>query len=245
MVHVSNSYGPETYGEAFADVYDEWYSEISDVAASTRALTELAQGGRVLELGVGTGRLALPLVDGGLDVVGVDASQAMLDRLARNDPAGRIHAVRSDIAVDLPPGPFEVVFVAYNTFFNLTTEAQQTNCLRLVRERLSRTGHFVLEAFVPRPDGPHRGIEGRPNGSGVVLNVTIRDPASQIVRGQQVQLDEDRVRLRPWQIRYATPAELDDMAKRVGLTRVARWADWEGSSFHDTSNRHVSVYSPR
>ena len=245
MVRVSRSYGPESYGEAFADVYDEWYSEISDVDASTRAITELAQGGRVLELGVGTGRLALPLADAGLDVVGVDASQAMLDRLAHNDPTGRIRAVHTDMAADLPPGPFEVVFVAYNTFFNLTTAAQQTACLGLVRERLSRTGHFVLEAFVPRPDGPHRGVEGRPDGDGVVLNVTIRDPATQIVRGQQVQLEGDRVRLRPWQIRYATPIELDGMAKRVGLSRVARWADWKGSSFHDTSDRHVSVYAPR
>lgn len=238
-------YGPETYGDAFADVYDDWYAEVSDVDASTRALRELAQGRRVLELGVGTGRLACPLADQGVEVVGVDASESMLERLAVNDPNATVEAHLMDMSVDLPEGPFEVVFVAYNTFFNLTSEAAQRRCLDLVRQRLSPTGHFLIEAFVPATEGPDRGVDGRSVDHGVVLNVTIRDAERQIVRGQQVELRNGSVRLRPWQIRYLDPAQLDDIAADAGLRRVARWADWSGAGFDEGSLRHVSVYAPR
>ncbi|MDG2113574.1 MAG: class I SAM-dependent methyltransferase, partial [Actinomycetota bacterium] len=240
-----STYKADSYGEAFADVYDDWYAEVSDVAACATAVAELAQNGRVLELGVGTGRLAVPLAELGLDVVGVDASPAMLQRLSANDPGGLVTAHRMDMGAVLPPGPFDVVFVAYNTFFNLTSAAKQVGCLSLVRDRLAPTGHFVVEAFVPVLDGPDRGVQSRSIADGVVLNVTVRDPLTQIVRGQQVELGNDRVRLRPWQIHYLTPTQLDEMAASVGLRRVARWSDWRGTAFSDTSTRHVSVYASR
>jgi SAM-dependent methyltransferase len=152
-------YGSDSYGEAFADVYDDWYAGVSPVEATVARLAELAGTGPVLELGVGTGRLALPLAATGLEVLGIDTSGAMLDRLrakveARGPGPGRVTGLLGDMASDLPGGPFPLVFAAYNTLFNLRTVAEQERCFRAVAARLAPAGHFVVEAFVP--DDPPR-----------------------------------------------------------------------------------------
>jgi SAM-dependent methyltransferase len=233
-----------SYGDAFADVYDEWYGGVSDVDATVERVVALVPaGGRVLELGVGTGRLAVPLADAGLDVWGVDASSAMLDRLRVNDPAGRVNAVLGDMAGPLPPGPFDVVLMAYNTFFNLVTEQAQRDCLQAIAEVLPDDGSLVVEAFVPDLAGEAvRHIEPRLVGQDVVMDVSVRDPATQTVRGQQVHLAPDGIRLRPWRIRYLSPTQCDALAAEVGLALLDRWADWHGSSFGDDAVRHVSRY---
>ena len=238
-------YGPESYGDAFADVYDDWYADVTDVEACTDALAELAQGGTALELGVGTGRLAIPLAARGVSVTGVDASNAMLERLAAADPARTVMAVRADFGTEIPNGPFDVVFAAYNTFFNLLTEEAQLTCLRLVEARLALTGHLVVEAYVPRPEARERGVDGRLTDEGVVLNVAVRDDSTQVVRGQQVELTNDGVKLRPWQVRYLRPDQLDELAEDAGLMRVARWSEWSGAAFDNSSSRHISVYAPQ
>ncbi|MGY9073420.1 MAG: class I SAM-dependent DNA methyltransferase [Acidimicrobiales bacterium] len=237
-------YQADTYGEAFADVYDDWYSDVSDIEASTRAIVELAQGERVLELGIGTGRLALPLAAAGLEVHGVDASTAMLDRLRQHDLASRISAVAGDMSKSLPDGPFTVIFVAYNTFFNLVTEQDQRSCLQLVADRLAPHGFFAIEAFVPdlTNHAPDRGIDVRHVDDGVVLNVTIRRD-DQTVHGQQVHLASGAVKLRPWQVRYLSPEQLDELTESVGLRLAARWSDWDGGTQTDESVRHVSLYT--
>ena len=150
-------YEASTYGDRFADVYDDWYGDVTDVVACTRHLATLAAsrgGGPVLELGVGTGRLAIPLARLGVEVHGIDASAAMVERL-RAKPGGDAIAVSiGDMAdLDLPDAPpFSVVFVAFNTFFNLPTEAAQRRCLERVALLLAPDGVLVLEAFVPRDD---------------------------------------------------------------------------------------------
>ncbi|MEO6571357.1 MAG: class I SAM-dependent methyltransferase, partial [Ilumatobacteraceae bacterium] len=124
-----------SYGDAFADVYDEWYAGISDVDATVADLVDLADGGSVLELGVGTGRLALPLVAAlgpGADVVGVDSSVAMLARLHDLDAEGRVRTVTGDMVDDVPDGPFALVVIAYNTLFSLATAARQAACFSTV-----------------------------------------------------------------------------------------------------------------
>jgi SAM-dependent methyltransferase len=237
-------WGAGTYGDAFADVYDQWYGDVSDVAATVGLVTALAPaGGRVLELGVGTGRLAVPLANAGLEVWGVDASNAMLDRLRANDAAGRVTAVLGDMAGPLPAGPFDIVLVAYNTFFNLVTEQAQRDCLRSVAGVLSGDGSLLMEAIVPGlAGGPTRHVEPRILADEVVLDVSVRDPVSQTVRGQQVHFAADGVRLRPWRIRYLSPAQCDVLAAEAGLDLLDRWADWQGGSFGDDAVRHVSRY---
>ena len=240
------NYQSSTYGDGFADIYDDWYRNVTDIGGTVDLITNLAQSHPILELGVGTGRLALPISATGASICGVDSSAAMLDRLAKRDHLGAIDTHRADMAQWLPTGPFGVIFSAYNTFFNLVTLDDQDSCLELVRERLEPGGRFVLEAFVPStsPDLPSRGVESRHTSDATVLNVTIQEQSSSLVRGQSVEITQAGVTLRPWRILFRTPTELDDCATRHRLTLVDRWEDWRQTPFTDSSDHHVSVYAP-
>lgn len=247
-------YDASTYGERFADVYDDWYGEVTDAAACTRALAELARatgGGPILELGVGSGRLAIPLALAGLEVHGIDASPAMVERLRSKPDGDRVRVTLGDMAelplVDGPP--FAVVFVAFNTFFNLSTEADQLRCLERVRSFLRPDGCLVIEAFVPA-EAAGDGVDGSVTprllaADEVVLTVSQRDRAAQTISGQHVHITEQGIRLRPWHLRYLTPAQLDDLAERAGLSLVARHGGWDGEPFTDDSTVHVSRYRQR
>jgi SAM-dependent methyltransferase len=243
-------YGPASYGEAFADVYDDWYHGISDVEATVDRVAALADGGPVLELGVGTGRLAVPLAGRGVDVWALDASGPMLDRMRTKPGAGAIRVVRADMAA--PPlrtdGRFAVVFCAYNTLFNLHAPGTQRSCLEWCAGALAPGGRLAIEAFVPTdaedpPGGPVsvRSVEA----DRVVLSVAHRDVADQTVTGQFVELTEAGNRLRPYRIRYLYPEQLDALAGEVGLELADRWAGWRGDPFADDSPNHVSVYRRR
>ena len=234
-----------SYGDAFADVYDDWYADVSDVEATVRDVVDLAAGGPVLELGVGTGRLALPLADAGLAVHGLDASAPMLDRLRAKDPETRVATTLGDMVADLPAGPFAVVLVAYNTLFNLTAPGAQAACFAAVADRLAPGGRFVVEAFVPEtPPAAGDRIAIRTLAvDRVVLSLSVHDPATSTASGQFVELSErGGVRLRPWSIRYATTAELDAMAAAAGLALEHRWRAFGDHGWDDDADRHVSVY---
>jgi SAM-dependent methyltransferase len=248
-------HGADAYGEAFADVYDDWYGESFDTAGAVELLRELAGAGPVLELGVGTGRLALPLAARGLEVVGVDASTSMLDRLAAKPGAEAVTTVLADMADvaervprPAPPGGgagYRLVFSAYNTFLNLDTEAAQQRCLDGVAALLADDGAAVVEVYVPAPpaDVPVRSLGvARVLADAVVLTCTEHDPEHQVVTGQHVELRDGSVRLRPWRVRYLAPEQLDALAAGAGLALAERWADWRRTPFDDDSDTHVSVY---
>ncbi|MGH9244096.1 MAG: class I SAM-dependent DNA methyltransferase [Acidimicrobiales bacterium] len=241
-------YGPSSYGDAFADVYDEWYGSgaTGDMDAAVDRLAELAGGGSVLELGVGTGRLAIPLARRGLEVWGVDASPAMLARM-RAKPGGElVHAVDGDMsAFDVEGRRFALVFIAFNTFFNLTTADAQARCLGLVRDHLADAGRIVIEAFVPDPQRypPTGTIDVRlVEADRVVLSVSRAGDEDQVTDGQHVEITERGIRLRPWRIRYLSPNQIDELAVGAGLRLVTRMGGWRGERFDDDSTSHVSVY---
>lgn len=247
-VHEMEGYDDTTYGAAFADVYDEWYAGISDIDTTVATLLDLAGEGRILELGVGTGRLALPLARAGhgrVGVTGIDTSADMLELLAERDTDGLVTTITGDMVSAMPNGPFDLVFVAYNTLFNLPTVDDQRACFAAVAQRLAPGGSFVIEAFVP-DDPPRDGdaITVRSmTADRVVLAITRHDADRQTAEGQFVELTEaGGVRLRPWSIRYSTPAELDAMAAAVGLTLEHRWLDMARHEFDDDADRHVTVY---
>ena len=171
-------YGPATYGDDFADVYDDWYGDLSDPQATAQVVAELtSQGERVLELGVGTGRLALAIAAKGIAIDGIDSSAAMLEQLATKDPQGTVGRVLGDFGAEnfaaasdsglvsvsgsesggVAPGPYQVVFAAYNTFFNLTSQQAQLRCLRAVAQRLKPDGVLLIEAFLPATGSPAAG----------------------------------------------------------------------------------------
>ena len=244
-----HGYGSASYGDGFADVYDEWYEAVTDVDATVHRIVGLAAPGtRVLELGVGTGRLAAPLVVAGMDVVGIDSSRAMLDRIATRPGGASVVTVHGDMVDDVPEGPFDVCLVAYNTIFNLLDARRQQECFAGVAARLRAGGAFVVEAIVPDPSAPSGSDVSLRSMTvdRVVLSVSDHRPAEQRTAGQFVEFTESGgVRLRPWEIRWAPPAELDAMALAAGFTLVDRFADMSGTAFDDDADHHVSIYRLR
>ena len=234
-----------SYGDGFADVYDDWYADVTDVDATVAHIAGLAgPNGSVLELGVGTGRLAIPMAEAGLRVTGIDSSEAMLERLRTRAGEG-VQSILGDMVEDLPDGPFDAALVAYNTIFNLLDPEVQAACFRAVAARLSTGGRFVVEAFVPDdeatadPDVSVRSMAA----DHVVLSVSQTDPGAQRASGQFVEISESGgVRLRPWSIRWATPAQLDEMAAAAGLDLESRTEDMSGTAFTDDSKTHVTTY---
>lgn len=246
-------FGAGTYGASFADVYDDWYGDLPGTEAAVDRLVALAlagPAGDVLELGIGTGRLALPLAarlaPHGRAVHGVDASAAMVERL-RTKPGGEaVRVTVGDMAAAEPPGPFALVFVALNTFFNLDTEEAQRRCLASVAARLVPGGQLVVEAAVPASGEErardHVGISTI-TAARLVLTATREDADTQTVTGQHVELvDGQPVRLRPWRIRWVRPDQLDAMARGAGLSLRERHASWSLEAFSHISAQHVSVY---
>lgn len=260
-------YDSTSYGDGFADVYDDWYSDVTDVEATVTRMLDLAgPGGRVLELGAGTGRLAIPMGSAGMSVVGIDSSRAMLAKLAErldgldvraahatDRPAGdspltaggSVVALCGDMVDDLPDGPFDACLIAYNTIFNLLDANAQQRCFTEVAARLRPGGCFVVEAIVPDDEAPigHDVSVRSMSVDRVVLSVSDHRPDEQRTSGQFVEFTESGgVRLRPWSIRWAPPAELDDMANDAGFHVERRDVDMAGAPFDDLADRHVTVY---
>lgn len=239
-------YDASTYGDRFADVYDDWYGDLTDADACVDLIAELAGDGPVLELGVGTGRLAIPLAGRGLRVVGVDSSQAMLDALAAKPGGPAVHGLLGDMAAPpLGDARFAVAFVAYNTLFNLIDPADQQRCLAAAGAALEPGGSMLVEAFVPEPGRVVEAVAPRTiTADRVVLSISRSDPDRQEAMGQYVDITEAGTRLRPWHIRWSTPDQLDELAADAGLVRVDRWADWRRSPFQPDSPAHVTRYVP-
>ena len=240
-------YDETTYGERIADVYDEWYAGL-DPAPAAETLARLAGGGPALELAIGTGRIALPLAARGVEVHGIDTSEAMVARLRAKPGGERIPVTMGDFADVGVEGRYALVYVAFNTFFALTSQEEQVRCFANVAAHLADGGIFVLEVFVPdlaRFDRGQRVNATRVEADEVLLDLALHDPLTQSVSSQHVQIDASGVRLRPVQIRYAFPAELDLMARLAGLELRERWAGWSGEPFTAASGAHVSVYASR
>ncbi len=240
-----DGYGSTTYGEAFADVYDEWYAEVSS-AADTAAFLRERVDGLVVELGSGTGRLAGPICRAGLPIVGLDTSVSMLRRSIDRVP--EVPVVVADMAEPpIRPGSASAVLVAFNTLFNLPSSALQRSALRRSAELLGDDGILVVEAFVPGDGAQQRSDHVdvvRLDADSVVLRVSRTDPETRTVSGHHVELrDGHPTRLRPWHLHYTDPAGLDQLADSAGLSVIARFGGWRGEEFDDESVLHVSVFS--
>lgn len=236
-------YEPPTYGDRVADRYDTWYPEADEGAADF--LAELAGPGPVLELAVGSGRMALPLVERGLEVHGIDASEAMVEKLQARLGGDKVEVTIGDFADVRVEGRFPLVFVAFNTFFALLTQEDQVRCFRNVAEHLTDDGAFVIEAFVPdlsRFDRGQRVQTPAVELDRAWLEVSVHDGANQRIATQIVEMAEGGIGLYPVDLRYAWPSELDLMAQLAGLRLRDRCADWLKSPFGSDSVKHVSVY---
>lgn len=255
MVHIDQDDGfldPVVYGEAIADEYDGWFSGPDRQAAAFDAAEFLhakAGAGPALELGIGTGRVALPLAALGTKVVGIDASPRMLGRL-RDKPGGSDIELRladfADLAgFDVPGEQFALVYVVFSTFCGLADQNAQVGCFVKVAAALRPGGWFVLETFVPDPTRWERGQRldvDRFTGESTHLNAAVHDPVTQRIRNRRIVLGPGGVRTYPVDLRDVWPSELDLMGRIAGLELAERWAGWAGEPFTATSGYHVSVW---
>jgi SAM-dependent methyltransferase len=234
---------PAFFGDRWASDYDA-LTEL-DPAPAVEFLAGLAGGGRVLELAVGTGRVALPLAGRGIAVEGIEASPAMVERL-RAKPGGASMPVAigdmADVSVD---GPFQLVYLVFNTLFNLIDQARQVDCFRNVARVLDPGGVFVVECFVPDPaqfTGGQRVQASAVTEDFAAVTISRHDPVAQRLTHQHVRLDARGMHLHPVTLRYCWPSELDLMAQLAGLRLRERYGDWNRAPFDSGSGGHVSVY---
>ena len=236
--------GEGFFGEQVAARYDEVSSDMFDTAVTGPAvdvLAKLAGDGAALEFAVGTGRIAVPLADRGVRVVGIDNSAAMLDRLREKTHA--VEALMGDMATTKVDGEFTVVFLVFNTIFNLTTQDAQVACFENAAAHLTSGGRFVIETRVPE-------LQKLPLGQTVVnarsepnrISNYVYDVVTQGLLAQHYFFEDGKVRSSPVPMRYAWPAELDLMARLAGMRLEYRWGGWQGEPFTARSSSHVSVY---
>ncbi len=239
----SNDYGIRTYGDQIADVYDRYYDAYDPATVAT--LKNLAGNGRALELGIGTGRVALPLREAGVDTTGIDASLEMVAKLRSKPGGSEIPVVMGDFAEVAAEGEFALIYVVFNTFFNLQTQDDQVRCFRNATAHLAPGGRFVLELFVPDLGRFRDGQDMRlitQNQTEVRFDVAEIDTVRQLVVATHVSLGAGGPRFFPVRLRYAWPSELDLMGQLAGLELEERWGDWDRRPFTKASKGHVSVY---
>jgi SAM-dependent methyltransferase len=240
------TYKPQmSFDEATAQTYDD-LAVRGDEAATVDFLADLACGGPVLELAIGTGRIALPLAARSLQVEGIDFSSAMLDQLQRKPGGDQIKTTLGNFA-DVPvTGSYRLIYLIFNTLFNLLTQEEQVHCFQNAADHLAEDGRFVVEAGTPAEwyglrNNQYVDLEGLEVGV-VRLDVARYDPLTQRLEETHVVLSEDGIQLNPIVTRYAWPSELDLMARLAGLRLLERWSTWTRAPFTADSKNCISVY---
>jgi SAM-dependent methyltransferase len=238
---------PQDYfGEHVAEQFDRRYAHQRDSAVldpMVDFLAELAEGGEAIELGIGTGRVALPLARRGVRVHGVDLSEAMVSRLRAKPGAGEIGVTIGDFATTVVEGTFSLAYLVANTIMNLTTQDEQVACFRNAAAHLEPGGCFVIEVLVP-------GLRRLPPGetfqpfdvSPTHLGFDEYDVARQGLISHHYWIADGKVEVFSPPFRYVWPSELDLMARLAGMTLRERWSGWKREPFKSDSTKHVSVW---
>ncbi len=233
------------FDERVAATYDD-DAEMFDPAVVDPAvdlLFELAEGGRALELGIGTGRIGLPLSQRGVPVHGIEMSKAMVQRL-HGKPGGRdIGVTIGDFSTATVEGTFAVAYLLFNTIMNLTTQAAQVACFHNVATHLNPGGRFVIEVQVP-------GLQRLPPGETLQVfhasdshwGFDEYDVANQGLTSHHLAIVDGKLERHSVPFRYAWPAEYDLMAQMAGMTLRDRWGGWKYEPFTSDSRKHVSVW---
>jgi hypothetical protein len=235
------------FGEDVAASYDAAAADMFGddvVGPAVELLTLLANGGRAVEFGVGTGRIAIPLAGRGVEVHGIDLSHAMVARLRAKPGASEIGVTIGDFADARAPGQFSLAYLVFNTICNLTTQDAQVSCFINAAEHLEVGGRFVVEVGVPAlrllPPG-QRAVPFTVENDHWAYD--IYDCATQSMTSNYVGEHGGPTRLRSIPFRYVWPSELDLMARIAGMVLLERWEDWGRTPFTHESTRHVSVWS--
>ncbi|MBW4718006.1 class I SAM-dependent DNA methyltransferase [Saccharothrix obliqua] len=213
------------------------------VGRAVDVLADLAGAGRALELGIGTGRIALPLVDRGVPVHGIDMSDAMVARMRAKPGGDRPGVTIGDFATTRVDGEFSLVYLVYNTIMNLTSQDAQVDCFRTAAAHLAPGGTFVVEVGVPELRSVPPGRNSLPfHVSDTKVAFDVYDFATQHMTSNYVEVVNGEGSYRTIPFRYVWPSELDLMARLAGLDLSDRWSDWDRSPFTADSTKHVSVW---
>jgi SAM-dependent methyltransferase len=238
---------PEDYfGERVAARYDASSADLFEPAVVdpvVEVLAGLAGRGAALELGIGTGRIALPLARRGIRVHGIDLSEAMVARLRAKPGAEQIGVTIGDFATTAVEGRFSVAYLVFNTIMNLTSQEEQAACFQNVAAHLAPGGCFVIEVMVPA-------LQRLPPGETVRaftmtatrLGFDEYDVASQGLVSHHYSVVDGRLEVASMPFRYVWPSELDLMARLAGMTLRERWSGWKREPFTSDSTGHVSVW---
>jgi SAM-dependent methyltransferase len=234
-----------SFDENAAEGYDD-DAQRGDEMATVSFLEQLAQGGPALELAIGTGRIALPLAARGIRVDGIDFSPAMVARLRAKPGGDQIAVTMGNFADVALPGSYALIYVVFNTLFNLLTQDEQVRCFENVAARLTAGGSFVVEGGVPAEFyrlRNHQYVDLEAVGvDNVRLDAARFDPVTQRLEETHLSLSSTGIQLNPIVTRYAWPAELDLMARIAGLRLKERWSGWSREPFLADSANCVSVY---
>ncbi|MFI9171897.1 class I SAM-dependent DNA methyltransferase [Streptomyces lincolnensis] len=234
------------FGESIAARYDESSAGMFSADVVTPAidlLAELAGDGRALELGIGTGRIALPLAGRGVEVHGIDLSRAMVERLRAKPGGDAVATTIGDFATTKVDGTFTVAYLVFNTIMNLTSQDEQVACFRNVAEHLEPGGTFVVEVMVPQLRKLPPGQNAVPfHTSATKWSFDLYDVATQAMSSNYVEVVDGRGSYWTIPFRYVWPAELDLMARLAGMRLRERWGGWGREPFTGESEQHVSVW---
>jgi len=237
-----------TYTDETAEVYDDWFGGYLGGTAIVDRLAELAVAGGpgpVLELGIGTGRVALPLAERGVEVHGVDGSEAMVAQLRAKPGGDRIAVTIGDFS-DVPvEGPFALIFVAAGTFFELQSQDAQVRCFENVARRLRPGGLFAFDAPVPHTGRRQGDVDTHvipTTEDRLIVRFRKFDLVAQRYTSNYLVVEDGRARHLKVRFRYAWPSELDLMARLAGLQLKERTSGWRGEPFSGSSSLHVSIY---
>ena len=234
------------FGQRVAERYDASASDMFDPAVVDPAvdfLARLAGEGAALELGIGTGRIALPLAARGVRVHGIELSKAMVAKLRAKPGGESIGVTIGDFATTTVEGTFSVAYVVFNTLGNLTTQEAQVACFRNVAAHLERGGSFVVEIAVPELQRLPPGDTFRVfHASETHWGIDEYDVADQGLISHHFSLVEGSIERLSLPFRYVWPAELDLMAQLAGMSLRERWGGWQREPFTSESEKHVSVW---
>ena len=234
------------FDEPVAARYDESSAEMFEAAAVEPVvdfLAELAGDGRALELGIGTGRIALPLAMQGVEVAGIELSEAMVKRLRAKPGGDGIAVTIGDFSTATVAGSFALAYVVYNTIENLATQAAQVACFRNAAAHLEPGGCFVVEVGIPDLQRLPPGETIRPfEVSERHWGIDEYDIANQGLVSHHLSFEDARVERVSVPFRYVWPAELDLMAQLAGMSLRDRWGGWQREPFTSESRKHVSIW---
>lgn len=237
------SWDSQTYGQRWSKIYDDlpW----PEPTETVDFLEGWAGGGPVLELAIGTGRVAIPLAARGVEVEGIDTSPEMIDVLRSKETGTEITVHHGDISKFQLDRTYSMAFLVLNTIYALQSQEEQLSCFESAAGAIGPGGHFIVEAFMPDPTRFRRNSWTQVHDIGlghVVIEADKHDPSTQQILEQHIHIRDGKIELFPAFLRYVWPSEMDLMARLAGFTLVERFGSWTREAFTARSGQHVSVY---